>query len=322
MYKLVAPPPRVAVLPSPLSSPLTSVLPPLHDAQTLKLLPLSDLHIPANPTAMKLILDNREYLERMDYLVLLGDLCACYGTDHEYRAVNNFITALHKPYTAINGNHEYVFEVHELESAQYSKIWREQAIQKKAEQLRKFLHFFEFGSLWRSYQNALGYFIFLGIDDVAGKKVESLSNLQRKFLHTELEAAHNEPTYIFCHAPLMLDRRLDMEYYDAERTACIEPTGAALRLLKNRAAPLFWISGHIHLRPDHHLYEAYELAPNMWQVHCPDSWGYSRWQRDHVIPQRHAELFSRHLEIEKNAVTLITHDQNSRQDILQQRIEW
>jgi hypothetical protein len=157
---------------------------------------------------------------------------------------------------------------------------------------------------------------------VASKKVESLSNLQQKFLFEELEAAQDVPVYVFCHAPLMLERRLDMEYYDPERTACIEPTGRVLRLLQNRRAPLLWMSGHVHLRPDHYLYAAYELAPRVWQVHCPDSRGYSRWRREHVIPQLHQELYSRHLEIEREGVTLITHDHIRREDILRQEIRF
>jgi hypothetical protein len=64
--------------------------------------------------------------------------------------------------------------------------------------------------------------------------------------------------------------------------------------MTQRAAPVFWMSGHIHLRPDHYLFDAYLAAPNVWQVHCPDSWGYSRWMREQIVPQRHRELFSRH----------------------------
>src|SRR5687767_13916474 len=76
-------------------------------ADALTILPLSDLHLTSNPTATQLLLENREYLERMDYVVLLGDQVGCYGTDYEYSTLNEFLQYLNRPYTAVNGNHEF-----------------------------------------------------------------------------------------------------------------------------------------------------------------------------------------------------------------------
>jgi hypothetical protein len=145
---------------------------------------------------------------------------------------------------------------------------------------------------------------------------------QLEFLEEQLREAHNTPVYVFCHAPLYLDKRLDLTYYDNERTACVELIGAVRANIEERAAPLFWISGHIHLRPDHYMFAPYEIKPNVWQIHCPDSWGYSRWEREHRVPQRHNGLFSRHLEIEKNRLTLVTHDHIKQHDIRRDAIEF
>ncbi|HVF09679.1 MAG TPA: metallophosphoesterase [Abditibacteriaceae bacterium] len=288
----------------------------------LKLLPLSDLHLTAKPSATELLLSNREYLQRMDYVILLGDQCACYGTDTEYSALDACLPRLPKPYIAVNGNHEFYFEVHDEFSGHYGKIWREQSVEDKARQLRKFRDFFGLETLWHVAHHALATCIFLGLDDIENHKVESLSAAQLEFLAAELRAAQSQPVFIFCHAPLMLRHRLDMAYYDDERTACVEIAGELRELMEQRKLPLFWVAGHIHLRPDHHLFSAYNIGPHIWQVHCPDSWGYSRWSREHLKPQRHGQLFSRHLEIRQNEVALVTHDHIQRADIARQTITW
>jgi hypothetical protein len=192
----------------------------------------------------------------------------------------------------------------------------------KAKQLQKFREFFGFASLWRVAHHPLGTCIFLGLDDTKNSKVESLSDAQLEFLAAELRAAHDRPVFIFCHAPLMLRQRLDMVYYDDQRTACVEITGELRELMETRTLPTFWISGHIHLRPDHYLFPAYNLGSHVWQIHCPDSWGYSRWTREQYKPQRHKQLFSRHLEIRKNELALVTHDHIQRSDVARQTITW
>jgi 3',5'-cyclic AMP phosphodiesterase CpdA len=301
------------VAPSPL---------PISRGDVLKLLPLSDLHLTAKPAATDLLLSNREYLDRMDYVVLLGDQCACYGTDAEYSALDQFLQRLARPYTAINGNHEFYFEVHDEYSGQYGRVWRQQSVEHKARQLQKFRDFFGFEKLWRVAHHKFGTCIFLSLDDIDNHKVESLSMAQVAFLTAELRAAQDKPVYIFCHAPLMLRQRLDMVYYDDQRTACVEIIGELRELMEQRELPVFWISGHIHLRPDHYLFSAYTIDRHVWQIHCPDSWGYSRWTREHLKPQRHEHLFSRHLEIRQNEVALVTHDHVQRADIARQTITW
>jgi hypothetical protein len=290
------------------------------DAATFTLLPLSDLHLPTNPDATRKIVENRTYLRRMDMVLLLGDMVGSYGTAREYRAVDDFVQRLERPYMAINGNHEFYFAEPHQGQDEHGGLWQENLVANKACQLERFRRFFGVESLWRAQHTPLGSFILLGLDDVENHKVESLSATQFGFLAEQLRVAPQSPAFVFCHAPLMLDARLDMEYYEPERTACIEPPDDVRQALQHRAAPVFWMSGHIHLRPDHYLFDAYLLAPGVWQVHCPDSWGFSRWKREHSVPQRHGGLFSRHLEIARDSLTLVTHDHLQRQDIAHQTI--
>jgi 3',5'-cyclic AMP phosphodiesterase CpdA len=288
----------------------------------LKILPLSDLHLKAKPAATELLVANEEYLARMDFVQLLGDQVATYGTHDEYAHLQNFVRRLPRPYGAINGNHEFYFQVHDEDSGNNGRLWNEASVEEKQSQLDKFKTFFGYETLWRAEKNHLGTFVFLGLDNVAQTKPETLSTPQLAFLAAQLLEAQDEPVYVFCHAPLYLDTRLDLTYYDDERTACVELGGVLRELLESRRAPLFWMSGHIHLRPDHYLFAPYQIKPNVWQIHCPDSWGYSRWAREHITPQRHEGLFSRHLEIERERVTFVSHDHIARRDLEQHIVEF
>lgn len=290
--------------------------------KTLKILPLSDLHLTASPTATQKIVSNRDYFAQMEHVVLLGDMVGNYGTDGEYAALQQFIGDIQKPYSAINGNHEFYFRVYHENSDDYRRLWKEASLGEKVAQLEKFKTFFGIEQLWRVERHELGMFIFLGLDGVEFTKPETLSALQLLFLENVLHENRDVPAYVFCHAPLYLDRRLDMTYYDNERTACVELEGKLFELMTFRRAPLFWMSGHIHLRPDHYMFRPYELKENVWQIHCPDSWGYSRWSREHHVPQRHEGLFSRHLEIEKGQVTFVAHDHHAQTDIARETIKF
>ncbi len=152
------------------------------DATNFTLLPLSDLHLPTNPEAARKILENRAYLRRMDWVVLLGDMVGSYGTAREYRAVDSFVRQLERPYTAINGNHEFYFAEPHQGQDEHGALWQENAVADKARQLEKFVA----SSAWKTCgaraHTPLGSFIFLGLDDIENHKVESLSAAQLDFL--------------------------------------------------------------------------------------------------------------------------------------------
>jgi hypothetical protein len=290
------------------------------NAEKLVLLPLSDLHLPKSSS--QLILDNRDYLDRVDYTVLLGDMVSCYATDAEYGQVNEFIATMNRPYTAVCGNHEWYFELFNEDSSLYGDVWAEASEADKLASLHKFQMFYGVEKLWRSFDSPLGHFVFLSLDRVDAEKQECLSCAQLEFLHDEVNRDRNKPLFVFCHAPLMLGKRLEMVYYEEERTACVELEGDLRRALESRVAPSFWMSGHIHLHPDHPLFRPYRCGGNVWQIHCPDSWGYGRWSQTQWVPERYQGLFSRHLEIDSSGVSFVTHDHTSREDRESYRVDF
>ncbi len=283
------------------------------NADKLVILPLSDLHLPK--AEAQRILVNRAYLARADFVVLLGDMVRCYGTDTEYRAVNSFITGANRPYTPICGNHEWYFEEFGEDSGHYGEVWAQASDPQQRAGQQKFRAFYRVDELWRSFSSPLGHFVFLSLDAVGSQKQEVLSDVQLQWFEREVEKAGAKPLFVFCHAPLMLRNRLDMVYYEVERTGCVELGGALRDALEARESPTFWMSGHVHLHPEHPLFKPYRCGARVWQIHCPDSWGYGRWKREQFVPSRYQGLFSRHLEIGKTGVAFITHNHVSQTDV-------
>ena len=294
-----------------------SPLPPNSDR--LRILPLTDLHLPK--PAGEIIAANRALLNSIDYVVLLGDMVSAYGTDREYAAVRAFVEQLRRPYTAVMGNHEWHFEEFHEDSGLYGALWNAASPAEQRAKIEKFRAFYDLNGLWRAYESPLGHFVFLSLFGVGETKQEILGAEQIQFLIQQIRAAHNAPLFVFCHAPLMLEHRLDMTYYD-ERTGCVEANGDLKTALLRREAPTFWLSGHVHLHPDHYLFPPYRTGGQVWQIHCPDSWGYGRWRREQFVPERYEGPFSRVVEIEKNGVNFLTHQHQSGRDVASFRVNF
>ncbi|BCM90444.1 3',5'-cyclic adenosine monophosphate phosphodiesterase CpdA [Abditibacteriota bacterium] len=288
------------------------------NSDKLTVLPFSDLHLP-KPQAQT-ILANRDYLNRADYVVFLGDMVRAYATLREYGDVRAFVGQLERPFTAVAGNHEFFFTSIDDDSPLYGEIWEQANDDEERMKLRRFLEFWRLESLWRAFDSPLGRFVFLSLDAVGHWKQEVLSDPQLAFLEKQLGT--DKPLFIWCHAPLVIEARLDLVYYDEERSASIEPTGTLKSALLRREAPTFWMSGHIHLHPSHYLFPPYRAGGNVWQIHCPDSRSYGRLLREHRVPQFYEGVFSRHLEIDASGVSFVTHSHAERRDLESYRVDF
>ena len=219
-------------------SPIPSTLPP--NSELLRVLPLTDLHLPKPAGAV--ITANRALLNSVDYVVLMGDMVSAYATDREYEAAREFIGKLNKPYTAVVGNHEFHFEEFDENSGLYGEVWNSADIAEQRANVEKFQRFYGLEQLWRAFDAPLGRFVFCSLDGIGEWKQETLSDEQSRWLTEQIRLADEQPLFVFCHAPLMLNQRLDMTYYD-DRTGCVEPQGELKEALLERAAPTFWDVG-------------------------------------------------------------------------------
>ncbi len=289
------------------------------NADRLRVLPLTDLHLPKPAGAI--IAANRALLDSVDYVVLMGDMVSAYATDREYQAVRAFIEQLRRPYTAVVGNHEFHFEEFDEDSGLYGQVWNSAEVAEQRANIEKFQRFYGLQNLWRAFDSPLGRFVFCSLDGIRCRKQEALSDEQSQWLTGQIRTAGERPIFIFCHAPLMLNHRLDMTYYD-DRTGCIEPQGDLKNALLQREAPTFWMSGHVHLHPDHYLSEPYKAGGAVWQIHCPDSWGYGRWRREQHVPEKYDGPFSRVLEIDATGVSFVTHSHREGRDTRAFRVDY
>jgi hypothetical protein len=292
---------KVSVPPIPLAQ-----LPAAQDL--FSILVLSDLHIPSAKGQQKLLLENREFLDRHDWVMLLGDVTACYGTPAEYGQVNSFIETLDRPYSVINGNHEFSFALMLEESGQYGKIWERSSPAVQRSQLRRFNRFYGIDSCFQTARHDVAAFVTLGVDGIGDDDSGLLNDDHERWFAQSLERSRDLPLLVFAHFPLQ-DSRLDrIRYYEPGRRAYYIPGPTVRRELESRSHPTFWFSGHLHFRPSHSLFEPYETEMGVWQLHCPDSRGYGRANNQHWSPQHYDGLFVRSVHLDSNRLSVITTD--------------
>jgi len=263
-----------------------------------KILVLPDLHIPIDMDLKDIIL-NSDIFKEIDYVILLGDNVACYGNKREYEILNDFIKKMGKPYSAVNGNHEFMFEVIEYEDENYGRIWKSNNAEKRRIQLERFYNFFDLKEkFWFEKVGEILY-IFLTIGRPESDRIEVLPENCEEFLK-EIYDKNNDLKYffIFCHAPLKGSEIKGFKYYTDEGDPFIYLSDELLKKMENSSINTYWFSGHIHLNHSHPMSLIRKIKKNLYQVNCPPSWKFSRKDLTDIVPKRYDEFSS--LIIEKN----------------------
>ncbi len=288
----------------------------------LRILILSDLHIPFGPAQKQMLLADRAFLEDHDWVVLLGDMTACYGTPGEYAHVREFIHALDRPYNVVNGNHEFCFAPIDDHDEAYGKRFEKSTPEVQCAQLERFESFYRLPSRFQMSQHPLASFCLLGVDTLGEGGCALLNAEHEAWLAqslTELQA-NPDPLLIFCHYPLM-DPRLDqIRYYKPGHRPYYAPSSRVSRALAKRSAATFWFSGHVHFAPGHPLWEPYQTEQGIWQIHCPDGWGFGRPDDENWRPAHHDDLFVRSLVLEPHRLTVRTIDVKRGQLVSEQHL--
>lgn len=299
--------PTVAEISSCVSVPPVSIA-ELPAAGALRILVLPDLHIPLGQDQKRLLLANRLFLDTHDWVVLLGDMTACYGTPGEYRHVNCFVEALDRPYSVVNGNHEFSFVPVPDASAEYGKHWQPAPDEVQRQQIRRFERFYGIQSSCQAGRHRLAGLCLLSVDRIASDNSAGMFAAHEAWFQQTLESFQNVPLVVFAHFPLQ-DQRLDgTRYYEPGRRPYYLPSAATTLALRRRSQPTYWFSGHVHFAPSHPLAEPYLTQDGVWQVHCPDGWGYGRPDNEKWHPEHYSGLFVRSVLLEPARLTVITTD--------------
>lgn len=294
-----------------MSHPLPTPLPvSFAGRDEARFLLLPDLHVPHSPDIQELILASK-LMDSIDHVILLGDTVACYGTDYEYAALSEFLSRLGKPYTAVIGNHEFSFEVHDCAGGQYGKVWKTGSPEMRHRQISKFKSFFDIDkSFW--CERAVGAsFAFCMLDDW-DDGVISRHNVQHEhdaikelpagcdaFLRASAISAQQkgEPLLVFCHVPLFGSLPDDFVYYEPGRDPTIYLETDTLEILRTSGIPVWWFSGHLHLSPHHPDAGVRVIQSSLTQVHCPSPRWFVRRARDDHHARRYEESYSQVLKV-------------------------
>jgi hypothetical protein len=171
-----------------------SALPVKH---SLRILVLPDLHIPSSPEHLRLLLDNRAFLEEHDWVVLLGDVTANYGTPGEYDAVRAFIHELDRPYGVVNGNHEFFFTQVADDSNEYGVRWTAGSPQSQRAQISRFERFYGNDSHFDAGCYGHAAFCLLGIDSIGPEDQALLSEEHEAWFADVLRRFADRPAFWF-----------------------------------------------------------------------------------------------------------------------------
>lgn len=299
------------------------VLTDLPTSDSWRILILSDLHIPYGPAQKQMLLADRSFLDEHDLVILLGDMTACYGTRGEYAGVRKFIQAMDRPYSVVNGNHEFHFAPIDDRADAYGKLFDAASPEIQRAQLKLFESFYRISSRFQMAQHPLANLCLLGIDSLGEGGGACLNPEHESWLEqslAELEA-DPQPLLIFCHYPLMEPRLDHIRYYQPGRRPYYAPPSHIRQALAARSAATFWFSGHVHFAPGHPLWQPYQTKEGVWQIHCPDGWGFGRPDDDNWRPAHHDDLFVRSLVLEPHRLSVITTDVKRSRRISEQHFD-
>ncbi|HIE44119.1 MAG TPA: metallophosphoesterase [Candidatus Omnitrophica bacterium] len=282
----------------------------IRDKNSYQILALPDLHIPTDMDLKEMILQSR-ILKEIDHIILLGDNVACYGEEEEYRALNEFLKRLPLSYTALNGNHEFMFRLQKFSSQTYGKVWERNNLIERKLQLERFYTFFQLKEHFWSEKISRILYLFYTIGNDESEKIEILPKSGEGYLQNilkNLASSRIDKVIIFCHAPLKGSEIDGFQYYNENATPFIYLQNETFQLVEKSGVNFYWFSGHIHLNPSHPMALGRKVRENLYQVNCPPSWKFSRKILADVVPKRYEEFHSVIINIIHDKITLRLYD--------------
>ncbi|MDP9175857.1 MAG: acyltransferase family protein [Planctomycetota bacterium] len=274
----------------------------------LRILMLPDLHIKDDSPQQKMLVGARDFLDDHDWVVLMGDMTACYGTPGEYGAVDRFVRAMGRPYSVVNGNHEICFQQFPEGSSGYGHTWVRAGPDAQQQQLRRFADFYGIESSFQATSHPLAAVCLLGLDGIEEDSRAVLTSDHEAWFECRLAEFFDRPLLVFSHVPIE-DARLDeIRYYTPGNRPYYVPSPQIARALNGRLHPTFWFSGHLHLGCAHPLFKPYQTPGGTWQIHCPDGAGVGRPNNKNWNSQRYRGLFVRSVALDAHGLRVITTD--------------
>lgn len=299
------------------AAPVVAVAPidprkPLAQPVTTHILVLADLHIPLGMKQKRMLLKDSEFLQQQDWAILLGDVVAHSGSSEEYRQADRFVQAINLPYSVVSGNHEICVDPYPTGDDDGDAL---ASPQMQLEQARRFNRFWKIDSCFQAIDDPRAKLLLLGLDKMDSDGCTTLSPEHEAWLIDQLSTSVDKPLIVFSHMPIYNARLDQIRYYRAGTRPYYAPSERVEQLLTARKRLTFWISGHLHLAPSNPLFEPYQAYRGLWQVHCPDTWGYGRPNNRDWRPSNYRGLFLRSLVLKSDRLSILTTDMAARKTI-------
>ena len=179
----------------------------------------------------------------VDLVVAVGDITGGFGLDKEYDYARDYFARLRHPYTAVTGNHDYIFADHWSPGSHWP--WGgEKSRQKK---LDRFREVFGLTELYQSRRAGGCMLIFLSADMTSGNQYQTqLSERQLDWFRAQLAANPGVPTIVFNHAPLAGTLKDDFPRANTDQEI-VQPHETIREILLHNPQVFLWVSGHLHV---------------------------------------------------------------------------
>ena len=210
----------------------------------------------------------------VDLVAFLGDMVPKTGSVQEYKEAKLLTDKIKKPQTFVAGNHEFYYQ-DDLGSKH--KLYKGTPESRQAK-LEYFKQAFATPDLYYS-KKMNGYrLIFLSANDIYGKYAVTLNSQELRWLKGTLQLHKQEPTVIFCHAPL----ENTMQVKKSKRNSAgrfVQPAAELKNILMANPQIMLWVSGHTHTAPTNENFAApwncYENK--IWNIYNPTWDGKQVW---------------------------------------------
>jgi predicted MPP superfamily phosphohydrolase len=213
------------------------------DQNPYHLVVLGDPHIPGKflPEKEAVIRTINSWAD-VKLVVAVGDICEDLGTAKEYAAARQFFSKLAKPFMAIPGNHDFIYEDSKMLGGKRIKG----AASAKQKKLAIFQKTFGVPALYHSEMVENYQLIFLATDDLQSDQLTRISPKQMAWLRSELDRHKKQPTIIFFHGPLS-GTLSNYNKYANSNDFIAQPEDDLREILQKNPQVFLWVCGHMHV---------------------------------------------------------------------------
>lgn len=210
------------------------------DGGSHHLVVLGDPHLPGKNIKVKeRVLETINSWVDVEMVVAVGDICERYGNRDEYAAATQFFDKLKKPFSAIVGNHDYLYDD---EPSSTGRVQKGTYATRQAK-LEKFRKTFRLSKL--CYTQNIGGYLLIFLSHMGSRYSSELLESQLGWLRAELKKHSRIPTIIFFHAPLIGTLR-DYNRLANTPNYVAQPSAQLHDILMENKQVFLWVSGHTH----------------------------------------------------------------------------